>query len=378
MSENRLHRLHALGQSIWLDFIERTMLRNGELARLIREDAVTGMTSNPTIFEKALSEGTAYDDQIRSTGGNLTAMDLFEVIATTDVRDACDAYRNVYDSTSGYDGFVSIEVSPGAANDARSTISEAQRLWATVDRPNLFVKVPGTQEGATAVRQLIAAGINVNITLLFSLEAYARVIDAYMSGLEDRVAAGKDISTLHSVASFFVSRVDTEVDKRLDALAKQSGDTAASNLMGKAAIANAKLAYRLFQRECNAPRWKALEARGATVQRPLWASTSTKNPSYRDVRYVEELIGPNTVNTMPPQTLDAFRDHGEVRRTVDADVETAEQQLAQLEALGISMKDVTNKLLVDGIASFQKSFDTLIAGLEKKTKALGRELVASR
>ena len=378
MSENRLHRLHALGQSIWLDFIERTMLRNGELARLIREDAVTGMTSNPTIFEKALSEGTAYDDQIRSTGGNLTAMDLFEVIATTDVRDACDAYRNVYDSTSGYDGFVSIEVSPGAANDARSTISEAQRLWATVDRPNLFVKVPGTQEGATAVRQLIAAGINVNITLLFSLEAYARVIDAYMSGLEDRVAAGKDISTLHSVASFFVSRVDSEVDKRLDALAKQSGDTAASNLMGKAAIANAKLAYRLFQRECNAPRWKALEARGATVQRPLWASTSTKNPSYRDVRYVEELIGPNTVNTMPPQTIDAFRDHGEVRRTVDADVDTAEQQLAQLEALGISMKDVTNKLLVDGIASFQKSFDTLIAGLEKKTKALGRELVASR
>ena len=378
MSENRLHRLHALGQSIWLDFIERTMLRNGELARLIREDAVTGMTSNPTIFEKALSEGTAYDDQIRSTGGNLTAMDLFEVIATTDVRDACDAYRNVYDSTSGYDGFVSIEVSPEAANDARSTISEAQRLWATVDRPNLFVKVPGTQEGATAVRQLIAAGINVNITLLFSLEAYARVIDAYMSGLEDRVAAGKDISTLHSVASFFVSRVDTEVDKRLDALAKQSGDTAASNLMGKAAIANAKLAYRLFQRECNAPRWKALEARGATVQRPLWASTSTKNPSYRDVRYVEELIGPNTVNTMPPQTIDAFRDHGEVRRTVDADVDTAEQQLAQLEALGISMKDVTNKLLVDGIASFQKSFDALIAGLEKKTKALGRELVASR
>jgi transaldolase len=378
MSENRLHRLHALGQSIWLDFIERTMLRNGELARLIREDAVTGMTSNPTIFEKALSEGTAYDDQIRSTGGNLTAMDLFEVIATTDVRDACDAYRNVYDSTSGYDGFVSIEVSPEAANDARSTISEAQRLWATVDRPNLFVKVPGTQEGATAVRQLIAAGINVNITLLFSLEAYARVIDAYMSGLEDRVAAGKDISTLHSVASFFVSRVDSEVDKRLDALAKQSGDTAASNLMGKAAIANAKLAYRLFQRECNAPRWKALEARGATVQRPLWASTSTKNPSYRDVRYVEELIGPNTVNTMPPQTIDAFRDHGEVRRTVDADVDTAEQQLAQLEALGISMKDVTNKLLVDGIASFQKSFDALIAGLEKKTKALGRELVASR
>jgi transaldolase len=379
MSENRIHRLHAAGQSIWLDYIERTMLRNGELARRIRDDAVTGMTSNPTIFEKALAEGSAYDDQIRSADGDLTAMELFEVIATTDVRDACDAFRGVYHSTSGYDGFVSIEVSPAAANDARSTISEAQRLWATVDRPNLFVKVPGTAEGAVAVRQLIAAGINVNITLLFSLDAYARVIDAYMSGLEDRLAAGKDITSLHSVASFFVSRVDTEVDKRLEEIMKRSpGSTAAADLVGSAAIANAKLAYRLFQQQCSTPRWKAIEARGGTLQRPLWASTSTKNPAYRDVRYVEELIGPNTVNTMPPATIDAFRDHGEIRRTVDTDVETAERQLQQLEGIGIAMTDVTDKLLADGIASFQKSFDTLLAGLEKKTKALGRELVASR
>ena len=379
MTDSRLHRLHAEGVSIWLDYIERTMLRDGELARRIRDDALMGMTSNPTIFEKALAEGTAYDDQIRSAPGDFTAMELFELIATTDVRDACDQFRVVYDSTSGTDGFVSIEVSPAAANDARATISEAQRLWATVDRPNLFVKVPGTVEGAGAVRQLIAAGINVNITLLFSLEAYARVIDAYMSGLEGRIAAGKSISTIHSVASFFVSRVDTEVDKRLEELLKRSpGESETRDLMGTAAIANAKLAYRLFQREISSPRWKAIEAKGGTLQRPLWASTSTKNPAYRDVRYVEELIGPNTVNTMPPQTVDAFRDHGNVRRTVDVDVDVAERQLQGLEALGISMQDVTAKLLVDGIASFQKSFDTLIAGLEKKTKALGRELVASR
>jgi transaldolase len=378
MPENRLNELYAAGQSIWLDYIERTMLRNGELERLIREDSVTGMTSNPTIFEKALAEGTAYDDQIRSQDGKLTAMELFERIATTDVRDACDVFRGVHESTSGRDGFVSIEVSPAAANDARQTISEAQRLWATVDRPNCFVKVPGTVEGATAVRQLIAAGININITLLFSLEAYARVIDAYMSGLEDRIAAGKEIATIHSVASFFVSRVDTEVDKRLDELAKRSPDADVSDLYGKAAIANAKLAYKLFQRECASARWKAIEARGGTVQRPLWASTSTKNPKYRDVIYVEELIGPDTVNTMPPQTVEAFSEHGVVKRTVDDHVDEAEHQLARLESLGISMKDVTAKLLVDGIASFQKSFDMLLAGLEKKTKALGRELVASR
>ena len=380
MAENHLQRLHRAGQSIWLDYIERTMLRNGELARRIRDDALTGMTSNPTIFEKALAEGTAYDDQIRSADGSFTAMELFELISTTDVRDACDAFRGVYDSTNGADGYVSIEVSPSAANDARATISEAQRLWATVDRPNLFVKVPGTVEGATAVRQLIASGININITLLFSLDAYRRVIDAYMAGLEDRVGAGKQIAALHSVASFFVSRVDTETDKRLEELATRVPEQAeaARALLGKAAIANAKLAYRLFQQEIASSRWKSIESRGGTRQRPLWASTSTKNPVYRDVMYVERLIGPDTVNTMPPQTIEAFRDHGDVRRTVDAELDVAERELGDLERLGISLDDVTAKLLVDGIASFQKSYDTLLAGLQKKTKALGRELVASR
>jgi transaldolase len=372
MTDSPLHRLNAAGQSIWLDYIDREMLRNGALARRIKEDALTGMTSNPTIFEKALAEGSTYDDQIRSTTGDYTAMELFELIATTDVRDACDAFAGVHAATKGGDGFVSIEVSPGAANDMGATISEAQRLWATVDRPNVMIKVPGTVEGAKAVERLIADGINVNITLLFSIDAHRRVIEAYMAGLEQRVAGGKEISAIHSVASFFVSRVDTEVDKRVDALGKPA------SLKGKAAIANAKLAYRLFQEQTATPRWKALAARGAWVQRPLWASTSTKNPSYRDVIYVEELIGPDTVDTMPPQTLEAFRDHGKVERTLDRDVETAVKQLAELEQAGISMADVTAKLLTDGLASFQKSFDTLIAGLETKTKALGRELVASR
>jgi transaldolase len=380
VSDNPLKSLSAAGQAIWLDFIDRPMLRDGDLERRIREDALTGMTSNPTIFEKALAEGNAYDDQIRSAAGDFTAMELFEVIATTDVRDACDKFRGTYDRTNGADGYVSIEVSPGAANDARATISEATRLWATVDRPNVMVKVPGTVEGATAVRQLTANGINVNITLLFAIEAYKRVIDAYVAGLQDRVQAGKDISRIHSVASFFVSRVDTEVDKRLDTLIAKApaNQETLKSLHGKAAIANAKLAYRLFQSEIASPRWKALAAKGATVQRPLWASTSTKNAAYRDVMYVEQLIGPDTVNTMPPQTIDAFRDHGVVARTVDANVDEAQRTIDSLEQNGISMRDVTDKLLADGLASFQKSFETLLAGLEKKTKALGKELVTSR
>jgi transaldolase len=367
--KNPLHDLHDAGQSIWLDYIDRAILKNGDLARRIKNDALTGMTSNPTIFEKALAEASTYDDQIRNAPGSLTAMQLFELVETTDVRDACDLFRGVHDQSKGADGFVSIEVSPGAANDMRATVSEAERLWATVKRPNVMIKIPGTAEGAKAVHRAIAAGINVNITLLFAIEAYASVIEAYMRGLEERVKAGKDISTIHSVASFFVSRVDSEVDKRLGA-----NDA----YKGKAAIANAKLAYALFQKETATPRWKALAAKGASVQRPLWASTSTKNPAYRDVMYVEELIGPNTVNTMPPATIDAFRDHGTVARTVDKDLDVAKKQLAAIEAAGVSMKEVTDKLLVDGLASFQKSFETLIAGLEKKTKALGRELVASR
>lgn len=381
MPAQRLKELHDAGQSIWLDFIDRAMLRNGDLQRRIRDDALTGMTSNPTIFEKALAEGTDYDDQIRNAPGDLTAMELFELVATTDVREACDVFRPAYDAANGGDGFVSIEVSPASAHDASATESEALRLWATVDRPNVMIKVPGTAEGAKAVRRLTGDGVNVNITLLFSIEAYRAVIEAYMAGLEDRLAAGKDIARIASVASFFVSRVDTEVDKRLEALAaKASGDQQAriKGLEGKAAIANAKMAYKLFQEQFGSARWKALAAKGGRVQRPLWASTSTKNPAYRDVMYVEELIGPDTVNTMPPQTIEAFRDHGVVARTVDRDVAKARQELDALAAAGVSIDDVTAKLLADGIASFQKSFDTLLAGLERKTRSLGRELVGNR
>jgi transaldolase len=366
---NPLHDLNAAGQSIWLDYIDRAMLRNGGLQKRIDEDALTGMTSNPTIFEKALAEGNAYDDQIGSATGDFTAMELFELVETTDVRDACDIFRPVHDRTDGKDGYVSIEVSPGAANDARATVAEAQRLWATVARPNVMIKIPGTVEGARAVEQATAAGINVNITLLFSLEAYAAVIEAYLRGIEARVKAGRSVAEIHSVASFFVSRVDTEVDKRLGAN---------EALKGKAAIANARLAYALFRKEFSSSRWKTLAAKSANVQRPLWASTSTKNPAYRDVMYVEELIGPDTVNTMPPATIDAFRDHGKVERTIDRDPGRAEAELKAIEAAGVSMKDVTDKLLADGLTSFQKSFETLTAGLEKKTKSLGRELVAGR
>ena len=373
MPAQRLKQLHDAGVSIWLDFIDRAMLRNGDLERRIRDDSLTGMTSNPTIFEKALAEGTEYDDQIRSATGDLTAMELFELVATTDVRQACDAFRATYDAANGHDGFVSIEVSPGAAHNASATESEALRLWATVNRPNVMIKVPGTDEGAKSVRRLIADGVNVNITLLFSIDAYRAIIEAYLAGLEDRVAAGKDIARIASVASFFVSRVDTEIDKRLEGKGND-----AKALAGKAAIANAKLAYKLFQEQFGSARWKALAAKGARVQRPLWASTSTKNPEYRDVMYVEQLIGPDIVNTMPPQTIEAFRDHGVVERTVDRGYDKAESELRALEAAGVSMKSVTDKLLADGISSFQKSFDTLIAGLQRKTKSLGRELVANR
>jgi transaldolase len=379
MTTNRLQRLHEAGQSIWLDFIERAMLHDGSLARRIEEDALTGMTSNPTIFEKALAEGSAYDVQLREAEAGTDALALFELVATTDVRDACDAFRAVYDAAQGRDGFVSLEVSPGAAHDADATVAEARRLWSTVDRPNLMIKVPGTPEGAVALRRLIAEGINVNVTLLFAVEAHRRILEAYMAGLEDRLAAGGDLSRIASVASFFVSRVDSEVDKRLDALAAQATGAERARieaLRGKAAIANARLAYQLFAECCASPRWAALRGHGAQVQRPLWASTSTKNPSYRDVIYVEELIGPYTVNTMPPQTVVAFRDHGEVARTVDQDLEGARRIFADLEALGIRMDEVTDKLLVDGLASFQKSFDTLIAGLERKASELGRQLAA--
>jgi len=381
MTTNRLTALHDAGQSIWLDFIDRTILRNGELARKIREDALSGMTSNPTIFEKALAEGDEYDDQIKSAPPGLTAWDLFELVETTDVRTACDIFADTYRDTNGADGYVSIEVSPGVSNDADASIAEARRLWATVDRPNVMVKIPGTVEGARAVRTLTADGINVNITLLFSIDAHRRVIEAYLGGLEDRAATGKDISRIASVASFFVSRVDSEVDKRIDAIAADAdaaGKDRAMSLKGRAAVANAQLAYQLSTEMFAGARWASLAAKGARLQRPLWASTSTKNPAYRDVVYVEELIGPDTVNTMPPATVDAFKDHGVVARTVDRNLREAQRVMDQLAEIGIDFHAVTDKLLVDGLASFQKSFESLIAGLERKTKTLGRAIGAGR
>ena len=371
MTHPRLQQLHDAGQSLWLDYIDRTMLANGDLVRRIRDDALTGMTSNPTIFEKALGEGSAYDEQLAAAPSSLTPWERFELVETTDVRNACNIFRPVYDATNGEDGYVSIEVSPGSANDATATVAEAHRLWKTVDRPNVMIKVPGTAEGAEACRRLIADGINVNVTLLFAVDAHERIIDAYIAGLEERAKAGKPIGRVSSVASFFVSRVDAEIDKRIDAMI--AGDpqksTALQPLKGKAAIANAKLAYALFQQKFTGQRWDSLAAKGARVQRPLWASTSTKNPAYRDVMYVEQLVGPHTVNTLPPATLDAFRDHGEVTRTVDRDVDAARRVIASLEAAGISLADVTAKLLKDGIASFQKSFDGLLANLERKVPA---------
>ena len=322
----------------------------------------------------------ALPHQLAAAPAGLTSLDLFELVETSDVRDACDIFLPVYERTNGADGYVSIEVSPAAANDANASVAEAQRLWSMVGRPNVMIKVPGTSEGASAVRQLIGGGMNVNITLLFAIEAHRSVIDAYFAGLEDRLRAGKPIDRVASVASFFVSRVDTEIDKRLDALAAASPDKRDRilELRGKAAIANAQLAYRLFREEFSSARWAPLKAAGARLQRPLWASTSAKNPAYRDVVYVEQLIGPDTVNTMPPATIDAFRDHGEVARTVDAEFSAAERSIADLGAVGIDLRDVTDKLLRDGLASFQKSFDALIAGLERKSAALGRDMVSSR
>jgi transaldolase len=370
---DRLQQLHDAGQSIWLDFIDRSLLRSGELARRIDRDSLTGMTSNPTIFEKALAEGSAYDSQLSGASPDLNAWELFEALETDDVRAACDIFRPVHEKTKGMDGYVSIEVSPGAAHDVENTIAEARRLWAEVGRPNVMIKVPGTPEGAAATRRLLAEGINVNITLLFSIDAYATIIESYLAALEDRASRGLPLSSIASVASFFVSRVDTEAEKRLDAAVAANPARAdeAKTFRGRVAVANAKLAYALFRERFSGARWDALAARGARVQRPLWASTSTKNPAYRDVMYVEDLIGPDTVNTMPPATITAFADHGVVQRTVDTHIESERALIDRLEAFGVSLTGITDTLLRDGLASFEKSFDTLIAGLEAKRRTLG-------
>ena len=378
MTAHRLKALHDAGTSIWLDYIDRTMLGNGDLERRNPDDALSVMTSNPTIFEKALG-GTAYDAQIAAVSPDLSTRDVFERLATDDVRRACDAFRAVYDATDAADGYVSLEVGPDLAHDAEGTVTEARRLWSVLDRPNAMIKVPGTPEGCVAIRQLIADGINVNVTLLFSVEAHAAVIEAYLGGLEARAAAGRPIDRIASVASFFVSRVDTEIDKRLDAKAAAAPAEAArlEQFKGRAAIANARLAYALFRREFSGPRWAPLAAKGARVQRPLWASTSVKNPEYRDVMYVEQLTGPDTVNTMPPATVDAYRDHGVARVTLGPDAGDAEAVLAALGREGIAIADVTAQLLREGIASFRGSFDSLRQGLEAKLAGAGRRPVGA-
>jgi len=378
---NPIHELLAEGQSVWQDDISRQMLESGEIARAISETGIRGLTSNPTIFEKAIASGTAYDADIaRFLGEDKTAAEIFEAVEVQDIRDACDLFRPIYDESNGGDGYCSIEVSPGAARDPELTRNEARRLWQSVGRPNLMVKIPGTAEGAAIIEEMLTEGININITLLFAIESYERVANAYVAALEARAVSGQPIDRIASVASFFVSRVDTLVDKLLDEKIAQTTDSAAKeelqHLKAKAAVANAKLAYASFQAIFEGPGFATLRANGAMVQRPLWASTSVKNPDYRDVLYVEELIGPDTVNTMPRPTIVAFSDHGIVGRTVDRDLDAARQIVAELRQVGIEMEDVTARLEDEGITSFTKSYDTLIAGVEAKRSQVATAVAA--
>jgi len=371
---NPLHRLHGEGQSVWLDYIRRGILENGELERMIRDYALRGVTSNPTIFEQAIGDSTDYDAELeRLAAEGATADVAYENLAVADIQRAADFFRPVYDESQGTDGFVSLEVSPELAHDTAATLEEAQRLWTRLARPNVMIKVPGTEAGIPVIEQLIAEGVNVNVTLLFSLENYERVMEAYLAGLERRAAMGEPLERVASVASFFVSRVDGAVDAKLQKLLEAETDeerrARIRSLLGRAAIDNAKRAYRRFREIFSGERWERLRAQGAQVQRPLWASTSTKNPEYRDVVYVEELIGPDTVNTMPLATVEAFADHGEVRRTVDAELDRADAELAALAELGIDLDAVTDQLQVEGVEKFAKSFREMMQTVEEK---LGR------
>jgi transaldolase len=364
MSESRLHQLSKLGQSVWIDFLSRQMLQSGKLARMMEEDAVVGVTSNPTIFQKAISEGDAYDEQIRTLLDELDdPKEIFWRLAEKDVGDACDLLRSVWDAGKGQDGYVSIEVDPNLAGDTEGTIAEARRLHQQIDKPNLHVKIPATKEGLPAIEEMIASGKNINVTLIFSLQRYVEVAEAYIRGLERLVARGGNPANVHSVASFFVSRVDTEADKRLDAV----GSKDALALRGKLAIANAKLAYEHYQEAFSGARWEFLAAKGANPQRCLWASTSTKNPEYRDVMYVEELIGPSTVNTMPEETIRAFQDHGEVRGdTVTKGVKKAHKLIEELAAVGVDYDDIGETLELEGVQKFADSFEELLEGVRSK------------
>jgi len=381
MASNPLHELEGLGQSVWQDNITRGQLQSGHLKELVEQDGVSGVTSNPSIFEKAIGSSPEYDSSIRQMvrAGKDTAV-ILDTLMSDDIRATADVLRPVWDRTQGRDGYVSIEVAANLARDTEGTLAEARRLWKLVDRPNLLVKIPGTAEGVPAVRQCLRDGININITLLFSLAHYEAVAQAFIEALEERVKAGEPVDQLASVASFFVSRVDTIADKAIGGKLEGATDDAAraslQALTGKIAIANAKLAYARFEQLFGptSSRFAALAKYGAQVQRPLWASTSTKNLAYRDVIYVEELIAPHTVNTMPPATIDAFRDHGQVRgATAREDVAGARRAIQQLGEAGISLDDLTTQLEVDGIKQFKDAFDTLTAETAKKVDAIRRE-----
>ncbi|CAN5139119.1 transaldolase [soil metagenome] len=363
---NALHRLHAdQDQSPWIDFIDRDLIESGKLEQMV-DDGIRGLTSNPTIFAKAVATGQ-YDDLVRrEIEAGDDAHQIYEEIAVSDVGDAADVLRRVYDDSDGADGFASIEVEPSLANETDATIARARELWKRLDRPNIFIKIPATEAGIPAIEAVIADGINVNVTLMFSVEVYERVARAYIAGLRKRHERGEDLSRIASVASFFVSRVDTKVDKALDEI----GTRAALEARGKAAIANAKMAYEAFGQIFGGDEFADLRAAGARVQRCLWASTSTKNPDFRDVLYVEELIGPETVDTMPIATIEAFIDHGRVERTLDTGVDGARQAIREVEASGISMEQVTDELIAEGVASFAKSFDELIETIESKRREL--------
>ena len=367
MAKSKLHELSELGQSVWIDSISREWLETGFLKKLMRDDAVVGVTSNPTIFQKSLAEGSWYDEQLREVVGDEDdPKEIFYRLAVQDIETACDTLRAVWDEGGGKDGYVSMEVDPTLAYDREATIEEAMRLHEWIDRPNLFVKIPATEPGLGAIEECIARGRSINVTLIFGLDRYAAVAEAYIRGLERLVESGGEPSPVASVASFFVSRVDTEADKRLEAI----GTDEALALRGKLAIANAKLAYRRYGELFSGERWEALAERGATPQRCLWASTSTKNPEYRATLYVDELIGPETVNTMPLETIEAFQQDGAVARTLDLDLEAADAVFADLARVGVDYDDVTDTLEREGVQKFSDSFDELLEGIRAKRSEL--------
>jgi transaldolase / glucose-6-phosphate isomerase len=368
--KNPLKGLLDYGQSPWMDYIRRDLLTGGELKRLIHDDGLRGMTSNPSIFAKAITSSKDYSDILESADAKrLNATQLYEKIAVRDVQDAADIFRPVYDESRRRDGYVSLEVSPALALEADKTLEEARRLWKMVNRPNVMIKVPGTKECVPVIRQLLEEGININITLLFAQSAYEKVAEAFIAALEARAAKNQDIAHIASVASFFVSRIDTLADSLMDEKLKSASDagqkTLLNGLKGKVAIANAKVTYKKYQELFSGPRWNALKAKGAQTQRLLWASTSTKNKAYRDVIYVEELIGADTVDTIPPATFDAFRDHGKLRPSLTENVDQAVKTMSDLEKAGLSMKEITDKLLIDGIKLFADAFTELLEATGK-------------